>query len=188
MTPGGESEAKGANFIALVDAMVALYGRRAPIAMGRELEGPLAELMRADRINEGHWYPVAMYRELHRAAEAVAGEPVARELGRLATKALFSRAYRVFARILGPETSWRHSAQAFRTFYRPGKVEVLDSRRGSAKARVTGCVGFDERVWDDVIGSTFAMVEISGGRGAKAEILEQSDDLTALEFQITWRR
>lgn len=187
MAPGGESEAKGANFIALVDAMVALYGRRAPIAMGKELQGELAELMRADLIAEGAWYPIAMYRELHRAAEVVAGEPVARELGRLATKALLSRAYRVFARILGPETSWRHSSQAFRTFYRPGKVEVLDSRKESARARITDCHGFDERVWGDVIGSTFALAEISGGRGPKAEILEESEDGSLLELQISWR-
>jgi hypothetical protein len=144
--------------------------------------------MRADLVNEGAWYPIAMYRELHRAAEVVAGEPIARELGRIATKALFSRAYRVFARILGPGTSWRHSAQAFRTFYRPGNVEVLDSRRGSARARITGCLGFDGRVWGDVIGSTFAIVQISGGREPEAEILDQAEDGSALELQIRWHR
>lgn len=180
-------EAKGANFIALVDAMVTLYGRRSPIAIGKELQGPLRELMRADLVNEGAWYPIAMYRELHRAAEVVAGQPVARELGRIATKALLSRAYRVFARILGPETSWRHSAQAFRTFYRPGDVDVLDARNGSARARVTGCLGFDERIWGDVLGSAFALVEISGGRKPEATILDESEDGGSLEFQIRWR-
>ena len=188
MTPGGESEAKGTNFTALVDAMVALYGRRAPIAMGRELQGPLAELIRADLINEGKWYPAAFYRELHRSAEVVAGEPVARELGRLATKALLGRAYRVFARILGPETSWRHSAKFFRSFYRPGGIEVLDARRERVRARISGCAGFDDRIWDDVIGSMFGVIEVSGGRGPQAEVLDRSEDGTALELEITWRR
>jgi len=187
MTPGGECEAKGSNFTALIDAMVALYGRRAPIAIGRELKGPVAELLRTDLINEGMWYPVSMYRELHRAAEAVAGESVARELGRIATKVLLSRSYRVFARIIGPQTSWRHSAKFFRSFYRPGDVEVLDARRGRVRARLTGCVGFDERVWDDVIGSMCGVIEVSGGREPQPELIERSADASLSEVQITWR-
>ena len=183
----GECEAKGTNFIALVDAMVSLYGRRAPIALAEEVRGPIRELLRADLVNEGMWYPVAMYREIHRAAEVVAGEPVARELGRLATKALLSGGYRVFARILGPHTSWRHSAKFFRSFYRPGDVEVLDSRSGRARARVSGCSGFDDRVWDDVIGSMLGVIEVSGGRSPAVEILEESEDGSERELHFAWR-
>ena len=185
MAPGGECEAKGTNFIALVDAMVSLYGRRAPIALVEEARGPLRELLRADLINEGMWYPVALYRELHRAAEVVAGEPVARELGRLATRGLLSGGYRVFARILGPHTSWRHSAKFFRSFYRPADIAVLDSRAGRARARVSGCVGFDDRVWDDVIGSMIGVIEVSGGRSAHVEVLEES--AAARELRFAWR-
>jgi len=186
MAPGGECEAKGANFIALADAMVALYGRRAPNAVAKEVRGPLGELMRTDLVNEGMWYPVAMYRELHRAAEVVAGEPIARELGRIATKALLSRSYRVFARILGSHTSWRHSAKFFRSFYRPGDVQVLDARPGRARARVSGCAGFDDRVWDDVIGSMFGVIEIAGGHEPSVELLDQNADDSVREIRVSW--
>ena len=186
MPARGELEAKGVNFIALIDAMVALYGRRAPIAVNRELRGPVAALMGADLINEGMWYPVAMYRELHRAAEVVAGEPVARELGRVATKSLLSRSYRFFARILGPHTSWRHSAQFFRSFFRPGTCDVVYARTGQARARLSGCVGFDERVWDDVIGSMLSVVEVSGGKSPRVEQLDRNADDTMRELRFTW--
>ncbi len=182
-----DCEAKGANFLALRSAMRLLRGSQGVQAMLDALEGPVAPLLREERLYENQWYPIAFYREIHRAAEVAAGEPIARRLGHHATKELFSKAYAIFARIVGPSTSWRHSSQAFQTFYRPAEVEVLSTMDASVRARVSGCPGFDERVWDDVIGSVEAIIEISGGKSPVTDVRQAAEDLSMMEIEVRWR-
>ena len=65
---------------------------------------------------------------------------------------------------------------------------MLDSRKGAVRVRVTDCHGFDDRVWDDLIGSAFALAEISGGRRPAVKVLEESKDHSMRELHFTWRR
>jgi hypothetical protein len=182
-----EGEVKGASIGSVLGAMERLRGAEARCATVQAVRGPLREALDAHRIDENAWYPIGWYRELHRAAEESVGEPVAGALGREGTRGLLSTGYRILARLVGPETSWRHASHVFRTFYRPVSLEVLDVRKHRARARLVACRGFDDRIWDDVIGGSVAVIELAGGRDPVVDIERRDAERGELVASIRWR-
>ena len=134
------------------------------------LEPSVANAIRA--VTPGGWYPIAWYRALHETTHDVLGvEPsFSRHMGYRATQAELTGIYKVFVKLMTPETALRLGSKLFRTYYDKGYFRVLDWRNGRATGRWEDCHGFSEAIWEDVIGGIRAFLEAAGGKEVRIQV------------------
>lgn len=150
----------------------------------------LAEGFRYHTILASGWYPIEQYRALLRGFRSVTGEgtELVRELGRLAVRHDMSGVHKqIIARVLSPQTLLGMSQRVFSTYYDTGQFVVVESRSGFVHARASGCLGWDESMWAEVIGSSESLLEIAGAKHVRMRTVaggRDGDDF--LEVEARW--
>jgi len=156
--------------------------------IGRLPEG-LREAIRYRRIASSEWYPLAWYRALHSAAQEATGmgRDLARHIGKENTRADFSGVYRVFLLVLSPQALIARAPGVYAQYFTKGSIAAPELRAGSALLLWRGCEGFDQNVWDDMIGSVEALTELTGGKNVQILILSGgADGDVDTDMQLTW--
>jgi hypothetical protein len=134
------------------------------------------------------WYPLGWYREMHKAARRAASNPagLARAIGRESTRRDLEGIYRTFLRVLSPSFVLSICTRAFGTYYRPGTMKLVESRKGFGRVQLTRCYGFDEDVWNDVIGGCEVTMEMAGAGELRLHLEQGGRDGNTESTLVAW--
>lgn len=109
------------------------------------------------------WYPVSWLCDSYATLRQVTREGVelSHEMGYLVAMMEFRGVYKIFFRLLKPETLLEKSSRLFPKFFSMGKQEILESKKGFARSKWV-CPGFDANLWGDTYGTCRAALELCG--------------------------
>lgn len=183
------AEVKGINFRGMLDAVEGLYGAQAQREAIAACSTELSHQIRHGGITPAGWYPIASYREmLHAIVRVLPGESqVPHQCARWAIQRDLSGIYRVLLFLLTPESIINKAPRVVRQYWRGGKMEVFEARPGMGWARFDGWLGFDQNVWEDVLGGVEGALEAAGARNVRFQVLAgggDGDDVC--EFAARW--
>ncbi|WP_437666343.1 hypothetical protein [Sorangium sp. So ce1182] len=138
-----------------------------------EMCEPLRDGLRYGSIVSTGWYPIAWYKDLFQAIRRTSGEgkDLIHQIGRQCTRDDMSGIYKVIAALISPTALFSLGQRVFANYYSVGRVQVLQSRRGFTRARWSGCSGFDENMWTEVIGSCEQLLEIGGASHVRQRVI-----------------
>jgi hypothetical protein len=123
------------------------------------------------------WYPLEWLSDAYRALLKVTGGGVkmAESIGYHSAKKDFSGIYRIFFRLMKPETLLQKAARIFPTFYSMAHQDITESREGFARCKWY-CPGFDANLWADTHGACRAALEICGARKVDIRFVSGGND------------
>jgi hypothetical protein len=185
-----EPRVKGTTFRSVVVALHELRGESAVTRAYALMAPELSEAYRRGAILSSGWYPISWYRELFRAVVAAAngGPQFARSVGYQSTKYDMAKIHnRLISLFVSPQVLLKFAAGYFSNYYDTGRFEVLESERGHIKARCIGCTGFDQNMWNDIAGSSTALLEGAGAKHVRLHIAgggHDGDDF--IEMDAFW--
>ena len=180
---------KGIGVIGLLGSIRRILGDELHGRVVAELSGEVGERARSGSLIAAGWYPLADYCQLHAVAQRLTGKGVelARALSRDASKQDFRGIYSVLTFVLTPQFLVKRAPGIFARYFDTGKVEVPEARSGFARARFSGCAGFDRSVWEDAIGGTMALLEACGAGDIQVTVHSGGGEKDEqLEFSATW--
>ena len=136
------------------------------------------------------WYPISWYRDAFRAFRAGTGEglELPRTIGKRAVFHDFRGVHKqLLAKVVSPQMLLDLGHRVFNTYYDTGRLEVLESRKGYAKVRLAGCLGWDANMWSELCGSCEGQLEIAGARHVRLRVLWGGGETDAnAEFEAHW--
>lgn len=186
----GEPAYKGIGFRNFVSCLRQLRGDAAVAATLAAVDPELGRQLREELLFSGNWYPLAWFRELHRAAQQVtgAGPELARQIGYGTVKNDLAGVYRIFVLVASPQFLIGRAPRLFANYFDHGRLTVLESDALTAHARWTGCAGFDANVWSDVLGGCVAALEAAGAREVRLDVTRGGRDGDAeMELTAGWK-
>jgi hypothetical protein len=187
---GTEPRVKGVAFRTIDACLSELRGAEVRARARSLMQGDVGRAYRDGLLLAASWYPISWYREAFRAFRAAAGEglELPRAIGKRAVVYDFRGVHKqLVAKIVSPQMLLEMGQRVFHTYYDTGRLEVLEARKGYAKARVTGCVGWDANMWSELYGSCEAQLEIAGAQHVRLHVLSGGTDAdTASAFEARW--
>lgn len=140
-------------------------------------------------VNGTQWYSLAWYKQVQRAACDVGGSAdFARRLGREARRLDARGVYRFILRFVSPESLIRNSASVMALYLEGPTLRTGEVRRAptscSLEFEVTDADGFDDCLWEELLGSMEQLFRAAGSAGAAARVLEH--DPGWLRGEISW--
>jgi hypothetical protein len=180
---------KGVAFRSVYASLGKLRGAAAQQATLDASSEELRDGFRYGAIVPGGWYPVALYKDLFRAVRTATGEgkELVHEIGRQCTRNDMSGIYSVLAKLISPQSLFSLSQRVFSNYYSLGAVKVTESRQGYSHAKWTGCTGFDENMWTEILGSCVQLLEIGGASHVRARVLSGGQDgMDHMEAAAHW--
>lgn len=193
MAEGSESEnrVRGVAFGTFEDVIRAAKGDAVfARVLEHEASAEFAEMLRKGLVVKSAWYPLAWYRALHRATREITSDPsVSRAIGRVSTRDDLTSGFLKFVvRMLSAQTLVKVSSSVFNRYYETGRMQIVDARDGFARARWTGCRGFDHAVWEDVLGGCEGGLEASGARNIRGRFVSGGrDGDDDAECDVSWK-
>jgi hypothetical protein len=185
-----EPRVKGLTLRTMIACYRELRGVAAEVRAQELMEPGLRDSFRKGVILSGSWYPLAWYRDMHRAMRTATGEGVelARRLGYLATKLDMQRIHnRLISTFVSPQVLLKFGGLVFNSYYDTGTFKVVEGARGHARARLDGCVGFNHTVYVDCVGGSMALLEGAGAKEVRLHILDGGRDGDEhMEFEAYW--
>ncbi|WP_437677044.1 hypothetical protein [Sorangium sp. So ce131] len=184
-----EPKVKGLAFRSVYGSLGKLRGERLQKLSLDEMSEPVRDGMRYGSIVSTGWYPIAWYKDLFQAIRRASGEgrELIHQIGRQCTRDDMSGIYKVLAALISPSALFSLGQRVFSTYYSVGRVQVIQSRRGFTHARWSGCYGFDESMWTEVIGSCEQLLELGGASHVRLRIIAGGGDYAdGLELTAHW--
>lgn len=165
-TPRQEPSVKGVAFRSVLSALATLRGKDATAQAIARMPADLGETFKYGGIMAPSWYPISWYRMMWKAIREATGEgtEIAHQIGRETMRADMTGIYRLVFKIVSPQTVLSLSTKIFSNYYDSGKLEVLESQTGYARARWNGCRGFDRNMWVEVFGASEMLLELAGAK------------------------
>lgn len=184
------SKVKGVALRSVDTCFTELRGEAARRRADEFLPVELMEGFRYHTVMASGWYAIEQYKALFHAFRSATGEgpELAREIGRLAARHDMAGVHKqILAKLISPQALLSTSQRVFSTYYDTGKFELVESRRGFAHMRATGCLGWDQNMWSELIGSCESLLEISGAKHVRMRALSGGkDDNAFLEVEARW--
>lgn len=165
-----ECKVKGQSFRAFLAALDKLEGRRAVVTTIANLPQDVRHAIENQVIVTSGWYPMSWYVALHAAAKRACPGVVglARQLGRAQTRAEVQGIYKFILGFIKPGLLMQNAGRLFAMYCRGGKLTVTDAESTYVRLVYEDCHGSDANVWEDVIGSTEAMLEAAGAHAVRS--------------------
>lgn len=181
---------KGVAFRTVEGCFLELRGTEARRRADEHLPGELVDAFRYHTVLASGWYSVTLYKALLAAFRKATGEgpELPREIGKLAVRLDMAGVHKqILAKVLSPQALLGMSQRVFSTYYDTGTFSIVDSRSGFVRARATGCLGWDENMWHEVIGSSESLLEIAGAKHIRMRTLQGGKDGDdQLEVEARW--
>lgn len=184
-----EPRVRGVPILSLLGAVRTLAGYDAVNRMMGVLPVGLRDAVGHRQLVSKEWYPLGWYRALHAAAQKATGRgrELAKLIGRETTRADFSGVNRVFLLVMSPQALIAKAPKVFEQYFTEGTIVTPEVRAGFTRLEWRGCAGFDRNVWDDMVGSVEALIELAGGRDVRVEVLSGGEDGDAdTVMAVTW--
>lgn len=160
---------------------------RALESMGSEL----GDKFRYGQILASGWYSIDWYARMLRAFRDAtgAGLELPKEIGRESIRRDMQGVHkRVLLRMLSPELLYGLGQRLFGQYYDTGSVDVVESRSGYVRGKYTGCVGFDENLWTEIVGTTETLLELAGAKHIRLRLLAGGGSQDHAELEARWTR
>jgi hypothetical protein len=88
---------------------------------------------------------------------------------------------------MSPQALIAKAPRVYEQYFTMGSVSAPEASRGSARLLWHGCAGFDRNIWDDVLGTVEALVELAGARDVQLDVVSGAGDGdTDAEMIIRW--
>ena len=184
-----DPQVKGVAFRSVYASLGKLRGEAAQRAALEAVSEQLRNAFIYRSIVPGGWYPIEQYKELFRGILSSTGEgkELLHEIGRQCTRDDMSGIYSVLAKLISPQSLFSLSQRLFSSYYSSGTVKMLESRPGYSHAVWSSCLGFDENMWSEVLGSCVQLLEIGGAKHVRIRVLSGgSDSDDAMEATAHW--
>jgi hypothetical protein len=181
--------AKGSNFVGILRAIEARFGADATREMLTLLPRELATALRENQVLAVGWYPVEWYAQMHAAIDAAfgGGLGVARSLGHDATLADFSGLHRLIGSMLTAQTIFAQSHRLMGLYWKGGTIERLELTTGYVRLRFDGWQGFTMFLWEDIMGSLEALLELCRARYVRSRALDApSASCDSIVIEARW--
>lgn len=158
--------AKGSNFIGVMNAVETQYGEATAHDVLARLPDELASALSNNHVLVTKWYPVAWYAQLHAAVDATlqGGSGMARRLGHDATLADFNGMHRLIGALLTVQSVFAQSHRLMGLYWKGGTIERLAFSSSSVQLKFEHWPGFTELMWEDIMGSLEALLEVCRAR------------------------
>lgn len=165
-----ECKVKGQSFRAFLAALAKVKGLAAVASTTAALPREVREAVERNTITTNGWYPMSWYAALHTAAQRACPGAVglARQLGQAQMQAEVRGIYKFILGFFKPSTIMRYSSRVFEIYCQGGKLTVTEAGPTFARLVYECCGGSDANVWQDVIGSSEALLEASGARAVSS--------------------
>jgi hypothetical protein len=184
---GVESEMKGLSLRNYVPTLASIRGEGVSERAMALLAPPLRDALQSGKIVPSGWYPVAWKRELHAAGRAATGEArLAWIMGEEMTRRDLTGIYRAFLRVVSPRYVLSAGSRIFSTYFRPGAMRVVETRRGFVRVAFNECIGFDRNMWQDVLGGCQATLEAAGASAVRLRLESGGGDGDSVASAVAW--
>lgn len=177
---------KGQSVIAFERALKELQGPEAMSQLLPHVPEHVARAVQHGEILTIGWYPMEWFASLHTAAQQVFGASISRQIGRTATRHDVTTIYRFILKFLSPDTLVKQYPRLFGLFCETGTVHIEEQRKGFARLRCGGCAGASKGVWEDVVGSTETLLELTGASEPTGRVLSMAEREGAMTFSLSW--
>jgi hypothetical protein len=120
-----------------------------------------------------------MYKDMLRAFRAAGGGSleVIRAIGQRAAQHDMAGLHKqLFVRVVSPQLLLTRSSRLFNTYYEHGNFEVAESRKGHVRVRCSNCLGWDQNMWTELIGSAGALLTMAGAQDVVLRITAGGKD------------
>ncbi|MFH0901806.1 MAG: hypothetical protein V2A73_14345 [Pseudomonadota bacterium] len=184
-----QPQTKGLSFRSFLKSLSRLRGESAVGATLSNIAPRVGQQLREGLIFSGNWYPLSWYRDLHAAAQSATDEglELARAIGFDSVRDDLSGIYRIFLLVVSPEYVLSKASLLFGTYFDTGRMEIVESSRGRARARWTGCSEFNKNIWADVTGGCEAAIRAAGARSVRIDLLSGGNNGdSAMELEAHW--
>jgi len=136
------------------------------------------------------WYPISWYRATFQAFRKASADGIelARDIGKLAARHDMSTVHKqILAKLVSPQALLSMSQRVFSTYYDTGQTEVLESRAGFVHMRFSGCEGWDENMWHELLGSCESLLEIAGAEHVRIRQLAGGGEYSSqADYEARW--
>lgn len=184
-------QSKGTNFHGFIQAAANLYP---DVTQDQLLATSPAEMRQ--RISDGtlltsDWYPVTWYNTLHQGLRQATGRDaqVCWDIGYEATRMDFAEGgiYRHIVRLLSPNTMFSLGQKIFGLYWKPGRLTTHKLSKKKARGHWSQCEGFTEDTWQDLLGSTVRVLQLTGAHEPTLHVVAggRSGD-PFMEAEATW--
>ncbi len=161
-------QTKGGSLIAALEALEESPGHDYLQRLLGRVPEDLRTAWERKSIMPNTWYPLAWDLAVNGAHRELSGGNLAavEDLGYRSSMKNFNGIYRVFFKLVKPQTLLAKAGNIFGKFYSQGRFEMLDARDGFARARIIS-PGFDECEWVATSGGCRAALEVCGARNVR---------------------
>jgi uncharacterized protein (TIGR02265 family) len=186
----GEPRVKGVAFRTVDVCFAELRGDELHARAQKLMSSELADAFGRGLILAASWYPIGWYRETLRAFRAANNEgfELVRQIGYQSVRRDMVGTYKMmFARILSPQMLLSLAQRIFSTYYDTGESRVIESRRGHCVMRLHQCLGWDANMFQEIHGSSTALLELAGAKDVRIHIRQggRDNDVDA-EYEAVW--
>lgn len=181
---------KGSNFIGLLRALEALEGAEAKNRVLAALPASVAEPIKFGQIVSVGWYPVEWYATLHATVDRCLhrGPLLARRMSQHSTKADVNSIHRFIASMLSVKTVFGQTHRLMGLYWKGGSIERLEITAGRARMRFENWRGFNEFIWEDIMGGIEAILDTCGAKNGRVRPAGKAptSDTETLEMEVRW--
>ncbi len=184
-----ECKVKGQSFRAFIAALEVLKGPEAVAVTIAGLPSDIRHAIEHKVIVTSGWYPMSWYVALHGAAKRACPGAVglARQLGHEQTRTELQGIYKFVLAFLKPETLMHYSGRVFAMYCQGGKLTVTEAGPTYVRLVYEDCHGTDANVWEDVIGSSEAMLAATGAQAIRAFVRSGGrDGDSTMTLELRW--
>ena len=183
-------QCKGINFLGFLQAAQDLHPDLPLEALLATSPPEMRQLLRDGTLLTGEWYPVSWYNTLHQGLRSAtgAGPEICWDVGYASTRQDFEAGgiYRHLVRLLSPNTVLGLGQKIFSFYWDPGRLATRKLGRKKAWGRWEQCQGFNENTWQDILGGTVFILQLTGAHEPTLNVVAGGGDQPFLEAEATW--
>jgi hypothetical protein len=184
--------AKGAAILGMIESLKRAKGNEPVEALLLELPDELREKLRYKGIVQSGWYSLDwllhVLAGIKRATGGQAG--IIRDLAYMTiTDALTKGVYKYARLILARKSILKRAPFFFNSYVYDAVMKITEVSPTYGRLQCTKCKGFNKDMWEAVIGSVKAVIEVHNGRVTNIIVHTgggDGDDYIDLEMKYTW--
>jgi hypothetical protein len=184
--------AKGAAILGMIESLKKAKGSQMVDALMAELPEELREKLKHRSIVQSGWYPLDWLLQVLAAIKKVTGgnSEILREIAHLTiTEALTKGVYKYARLILSRKSILKRAPFFFNSYVYDAIMKITEVSNTRGRLRCAKCTGFNKDMWDAVIGSVKAVIEVHNGQVNSIVVRAgggDGDDMIDLEMGLSW--
>jgi hypothetical protein len=191
--PNETPRAKGASILGMIESLRRARGTDAVNALYSELPIELQEKLKYRGIVQSGWYPLDWLLKVLAAIKKITGgkREILRELANMTLKEALTKGVYKYARlIMSRKSILKRAPFFFNSYIYNAVMKITEVTNTGGRLQCSNCKGFNKDMWEAVIGSVQAVIEVHNGRIHSVAVHTgggDGDDMIDLEMGFTWK-